>query len=237
MRCVSYSRATVRRSRRRSFAERVGACAGLALACATLVAAAHAQPATVGCPPVSAGTQNEASVPTDALPTREQVIACVGSTPITGAAFAHWVAVARKVGETGGGSKPPVSNVSAEVMAFLISSDWVLGEARALGIAISEAKVRHTYEHIRRRQFHRTKAFKKFLKSSGQTPADLIFRVRLSLLSERLQKRVTAGVHGELAQQQALTRFAREFKARWTAQTYCEPAYATADCGHVQGSL
>ena len=57
------------------------------------------------------------------------------------------------------------------------------------------------------------------------------------MLSQRLQRQVLAGHHGVKAQQRALRRFIRQFKARWQARTYCEPAYAVADCGHLQSPV
>jgi hypothetical protein len=113
----------------------------------------------------------------------------------------------------------------------------VLGEATDLNIRVSEGEVRHTFDHIRNQQFPKKKEFKAFLKQSGQTVADLLFRVRLNLTSTRIQRHVTAGHRGVRSQQRALKRFIHHFKLKWEAQTYCDPAYVVQDCGHVQASL
>lgn len=216
------------------------ALASLALVCLMIVGHAHAQAQPPACPP-PAPTQG-APAPQTALgaaePTPEQIVACVSAQPITGATFLDWLTVARK--DDGPASKHSPSKDSqlvSEVMGFLISSDWVIGEAQERHIVISETKVRHTYDHIRHQQFPRNREFKAFLKSSGETVADLLFRVRLNLLSAKIQRQVIAGHHGAHSQKQALSRFVREFKTRWQAQTYCEPAYAVSDCGHVQAPL
>jgi hypothetical protein len=173
-------------------------------------------------------------------------VACVGSQSITGAMFSHWADVARRSEEEPSPSPvhtaskhhaPSAGEVIKEVMGFLISSDWVLGEAADLNIHISEGEVRHTFDHIRAQQFPKRKEFKTFLKQSGQTIADLLFRVRLNLTSTRIQKHVLAGHRGSRTQQHALERFVHDFKLKWEAQTYCDPAYAVTDCGHVQASL
>ena len=122
-------------------------------------------------------------------------------------------------------------------MGFLISSDWVLGEATDLNVHVSEGEVRHTFAHIRNQQFPKKREFKTFLKQSGQTVADLLFRVRLNLTSTRIQKHVLAGHRGSHSQQRALKRFVHDFKLKWEAQTYCDPGYAVTDCGHVQAAL
>jgi len=122
-------------------------------------------------------------------------------------------------------------------MSFLISADWVIGEARDLGIHLSAVEVRRKFDHIRREQFPKRREFKAFRRSSGQTVADLLFRVRLNLLSARIQQHVLAGQQGASAQINALQRFVSEFRMKWSDQTYCAPAYAVADCGHTQTPL
>ncbi len=163
-------------------------------------------------------------------------MACIGSQSIVGATFQHWAHVARRA-EGPVKHHQPRGTVVQQVMGFLISSDWILGEAQDRNIAVSEAAVRRRFDHIRAQQFPKRRAFKRFLEQSGQTVADLLLRVRLSILSERIQRSVQAGHHGARGRQHALERFVHDFKVKWTAQTYCAPAYAVQDCGHVQATL
>jgi hypothetical protein len=214
-----------------------------------LAVPAGAQAPAGGCPPPAA--TSESTPPTTSplanplSPAPEQIVACIGSQSITGATFSHWAAIASRSEEpspkavrtASGHHAPSAGEVIKEVMGFLISSDWVLGEAADLNIHVSESEVRHTFDHIRNQQFPKKKEFKTFLKQSGQTVADLLFRVRLNLASTRIQKHVLAGHHGAHSQQRALKRFVHEFKLKWEAQTYCDPGYAVTDCGHVQASL
>jgi hypothetical protein len=214
--------------------------AALLVFCWGLVAAGDAQtPVSVAaCPPSSTSHASAPSSPTPTTgsltPAAEQIVACVGAQSITGATFLHWADVARR---SGGKHPPSAADVANEVMGFLISSDWVLGEAADLNIHVSEGEVRHTFTHIRNQQFPKHREFNAFLKRSGQTVADLLFRVRLNVTSERIQKRVVAGHRGARSRLNATKRFVREFKLKWTAQTSCEPGYAIPDCGHVQAGL
>jgi hypothetical protein len=166
----------------------------------------------------------------------KQIVACIGSQSITGAAFSHWAVVAQK-SEGSSKHRLSASEVMKQAMSFLISSDWVLGEAADLNIHVSEGEVRHTFDHLRAQQFPKKKEFKAFQKQSRQTVADLLFRVRLNLLSTEIQRQVLAGHHGAHSQQRALKRFLHDFKLKWEAQTYCDLGYAVTDCGHVQASL
>jgi len=197
--------------------------------------AAPAPPAGVGSPPAPAP-----SIPVAA----EVVLACVGDVPITGATFDHWATVASKSSEPehsgaqhSKGPTLPVRDAITEVMGFLISSDWVIGEASRLGISLSEATVKRRYDHIRAQQFPHRREFRKFLRSSGQTIADLLMRVRLNMLSGAIQRHVAASAKGAKAKQRALSEFIKGFKARWQAQTECVPAFLVPDCGSAQEPL
>jgi hypothetical protein len=200
---------------------------------------AGAQAPSGGCPPPAATPEStppgSPSASGSLSPAPEQIVACVGSQSITGATFSHWAVVAQK--SEGSKHRLSASEVMKQAMEFLISSDWVLGEATDLNIHVSEGEVRHTFDHLRAQQFPKKREFKAFQKQSGQTIADLLFRVRLNLNSMRIQKHVLAGHRGARSQQQALKRFVHDFKLKWEAQTYCDPTYAVTDCGHVQGSL
>jgi hypothetical protein len=200
---------------------------------------AGAQAPTGGCPPPSTPSSSAPPAPTSPAgllnPAPEQLVACVGSQSITGATFSHWAVVAQK-SEGSAKHRLSASEVMKQAMSFLISSDWVLGEAADLNIHVSEGEVRHTFDHLRAQQFPKKREFKAFQKQSGQTIADLLFRVRLNLNSTRIQKHVLAGHRGARSQQQALKRFVHDFKLKWEAQTYCDPGYAVTDCGHVEAS-
>lgn len=79
-----------------------------------------------------------------------------------------------------------------EVLGFLISSQWVLSEASSLGISLSDAEVKKEFDKIKNTQFPKAGEFEKFLASSGQSVSDLLLRVKLNLLSTKIQKKIIA---------------------------------------------
>jgi foldase protein PrsA len=81
-------------------------------------------------------------------------------------------------------------SLQTEVLGFLISSQWVLSEASSLGVKISDAEVKKEFTKIKNAQFPKASEFEKFLTTSGQTVSDLLLRVKLNLLSSRIQKKV-----------------------------------------------
>jgi foldase protein PrsA len=77
-----------------------------------------------------------------------------------------------------------------EVLGFLISSQWVIGEASALNVKLSDAEVKKEFTKIKNTQFPKAAEFEKFLSTSGQTVSDLLLRVKLNMLSSKIQKQV-----------------------------------------------
>jgi foldase protein PrsA len=82
-------------------------------------------------------------------------------------------------------------SLGSQVLSFLISSQWVLSEARGQHVSVTPAAVIKEYNTEKNAQFKTKTAFANFLKSSAQTQADLLFRVRLNLLSNKLRTKVT----------------------------------------------
>ncbi|HTA36033.1 MAG TPA: hypothetical protein VK761_04905 [Solirubrobacteraceae bacterium] len=211
----------------------------LALGVGLLLCAGAASATTApsaACPPATStpltASLTEATAPPP--PAAETLVACIATKPILGATLAHWTAIAERSAAPSG--KAPAGATGAvplanEALGFLISSDWLLGEARALHIDLTRAQVRHDYDRIRAKQFPKLREFHKFLHSSGETIPDLLFRVRLNLTSQRIQRRVEAGRGSKKSQARSLAQFIERFKRKWQAQTYCAAAYVVNDCG------
>jgi foldase protein PrsA len=82
-----------------------------------------------------------------------------------------------------------------QVLGFLISSDWVLGEAGSLGVKVSDAEAHKQFAKIKSSQFPRPAEYEKFLATTGQTTSDLLLRVKLNLLSSKIQEKVAKRKH------------------------------------------
>jgi foldase protein PrsA len=77
------------------------------------------------------------------------------------------------------------------VMQFLVSAKWIEGEAKERGLSATDAEVKRQFEQTKDQSFPNDKAYKRFLKTSGQTEEDLLFRVRLDVLSNKIRQKVT----------------------------------------------
>jgi foldase protein PrsA len=78
-----------------------------------------------------------------------------------------------------------------EVLGFLISANWVIGEAEEQGVKVSDAEVKKQFNTVKSQQFPKEAQFQKFLASTGQTVSDLLLGVKLNLLSSKIRQKVT----------------------------------------------
>jgi foldase protein PrsA len=80
-----------------------------------------------------------------------------------------------------------------QVLQFLISAQWIVGEAEDQGVKVTDAEVEKQFETTKKQSFPKEADFQKFLKSSGMGLADLKFRVKVQALSDKLRTKVTKG--------------------------------------------
>lgn len=75
-------------------------------------------------------------------------------------------------------------------LGFLVNALWLEQEAERQGVRLTDAEVRTAYEAQRTREFPTDEALRSFLTRTKTTEADLRYRVRSSLLGQRLQERI-----------------------------------------------
>jgi foldase protein PrsA len=123
----------------------------------------------------------------------------VGSISIP--TFNHWYLVVSKQPQPGqkkAKPPPPLDSTQGQalkkqVMQFLISSDWILGEAKERGLTATPTEIQDRFKQTKKQSFPNEKAYTRFLQTSGQTLDDLLFRVRLDVLSNKIREDVTKG--------------------------------------------
>lgn len=84
-------------------------------------------------------------------------------------------------------------NLRDQTMNFLIQADWVFGEAKAQHVKVSEAEVQKQFNQTKQQAFPKESDFKKFLKTSGMSMKDILYRVRLDAISNKLRSKVIKG--------------------------------------------
>jgi foldase protein PrsA len=80
-----------------------------------------------------------------------------------------------------------------QVVDLLVNLEWIQGEAEEMGIRVSDAEVRKSFEQQKKQSFPKDADYRKFLKQSGQTEADILTRVRADQLATKIRERVIKG--------------------------------------------
>ena len=89
--------------------------------------------------------------------------------------------------------KQEYNSLRDQVMQLLVSFEWIEGEAKAKDIKVSDKEVQASFDKQKKQAFPKAADFDKFLKDSGQTEADILKRVRLDTLSNKIRDKVTKG--------------------------------------------
>jgi foldase protein PrsA len=88
------------------------------------------------------------------------------------------------------------SSLSSQVLQFLITSYWYQAEAVKQHINVTAAQVQKEFNTERKQAYPTAAAFNTFLKQSGQTLQDILFKVRFSMIEQKLlakyMKKVTS---------------------------------------------
>src|SRR5438132_9062343 len=130
-------------------------------------------------------------------------VAAVSKKPISKSDFDHWLNVVVATQQAPGSkTKPKVpkpgssqyDQLTRQVMQFLVSAQWIDGEAAERGITGTPAEVKRQFTQTKSQSFPTTKAYNDFLKRSGQSQGDIMYRVRLDLLANKLRQDITKGV-------------------------------------------
>jgi foldase protein PrsA len=80
-----------------------------------------------------------------------------------------------------------------QVLQLLVSFEWIEGEAKEQNIKVTDKEIQKAFEKQKKEAFPKEADFAKFLKDSGQTEKDIMKRVRLDALSNKIREKVTKG--------------------------------------------
>jgi foldase protein PrsA len=97
--------------------------------------------------------------------------------------------------------KQEYDTLKDQVMQFLIQAQWVQQEAETRDVRVTDAEVTKQFEDQKKASFPNDKAYQEFLKSSGMTERDILFRVKLDTLQNKLRQDVIEG-KGEVSNEE-----------------------------------
>lgn len=184
----------------------------------------------VGCGGGSSTTSAVPSSPAAAVDaatvSASDAVAIVAGVPIAKASYTHWLSVEQKLGAPG--------SPSHQALGFLITSEWVLGEASGRHMSVSEAEVKRRYAQLVHQSFPKAGSLRKYLAKSGETEADLLARIKVELLASRIATKITSGKSSS-QRTPLLAAFEKSFQKHWKSLTSCNPGYVMEDCKQYKG--
>ena len=80
--------------------------------------------------------------------------------------------------------------IKQQVMTFLLRGTWLQAEAEKQGIKIKDDEAAKAFEKARKQAFPKDADYVKFLKTSGQTEADLEYRQFVQLLEQKITTKI-----------------------------------------------
>jgi foldase protein PrsA len=90
--------------------------------------------------------------------------------------------------------KSEYDQLKGDVMQFLIQAQWVEQEAASRGVKVSDQEVKNRLNEEKQRAFPGKKGearYQQFLKTSGMSEEDILFRFKLETLQQKLTQKVT----------------------------------------------
>jgi foldase protein PrsA len=106
------------------------------------------------------------------------------------------------------------TSLKQTTLGFLISANWLIGEANEQGVKVSDAEVTKAFNKIKGQQFPSEAQFQKFLSSTGYTVSDLLLRVKLDELSTKIQQKITKNA-GKKPSQKEIQSYYEQHKSQY----------------------
>ena len=134
------------------------------------------------------------------------VTAPSGVYSATAADIRHWL---RIVGDDD-------ATARRQIFQLLVQAAWIRAEAAERGIVISDEAVADEFRAQRDSAFPTRRAFRRFLRESRQTVADILWRLRLDLHSDAIREQVlsTVTVNDEVVEAERVKRGNRRIPER-----------------------
>jgi foldase protein PrsA len=86
---------------------------------------------------------------------------------------------------------PQFDSIKTQAMGTALDIAWITGEAHKQGISATDTQIQQQFQQTKQQNFKTEADYQKFLQTSGFTQADVLQRVRLQLVSNAIQSKLT----------------------------------------------
>src|SRR5215207_8674697 len=81
--------------------------------------------------------------------------------------------------------------IREQALSSLLDQAWIEGEADRRGVEVTDKEVSDTFTQLKQQNFQTEAEYQKFLQQSGLTQEDIDERVRLQVISQKIQEEIT----------------------------------------------
>ena len=81
--------------------------------------------------------------------------------------------------------------VRDQALSALLDSAWIEGEGERQGVEVTDKEVQDTFTQLKSQNFKTEAEYQQFLQQSGLTQEDIDERVRLQVISQKIQEQIT----------------------------------------------
>jgi hypothetical protein len=122
----------------------------------------------------------------------DRIVAHVGQVGISESAVKHWMSVMAGGQKTHDPLKRGHNALREQALSFLISSEWLIGEATQQGVAPSKQEINGWLERKKASFPGGNTEYHEYLGSIGQTDADTLLEAKMQLASANIHQLVTS---------------------------------------------
>jgi parvulin-like peptidyl-prolyl isomerase len=89
---------------------------------------------------------------------------------------------------------PQYDTIRDAALGDLFDIAWIQGEAKDQGVEVTDTAIQQQFQQTKKQNFKTEAEYQKFLQTSGFTEADVLLRVKLQLLSQKIQDKISENV-------------------------------------------
>ncbi len=115
-----------------------------------------------------------------------------------------------------------------QALNYLVQSQWIIRLYGEEGVKATDGEVMQLFKRTKAEQFPKEGELQQYLARTRRSLADELFVIKLNLLSQKVQQKLSAGG------KQVLAKFT-EAGQRWTAKTDCRAGYVVKHCRQYVG--
>jgi hypothetical protein len=154
---------------------------------------------------------------------------------ITKREFRH--ALAQQAASAGQDSTPEpgekgYERLKVRAVSARLETAWIQGQAAAMRIKVTARQVARELAQIKKENFKNGAEYRKFLSEYHLTRRDVKERVKVQLISTRIQRRIALSPAGQADADKAFKDFVAAYRKRWRGRTVCAPDYVTEECSN-----